>query len=265
MKKSNVLMLSYIIFLVYVYLSSIIFQWDGLDRIALAATIAGCFFALADLSNWIYSYYLNRIVSLIEINNSIVESYKIMISAYIEQKKYFSQITDIALPHRGKEELLDSIIDFSVEAVDEFEKSEKECEKYMSYCQADISKLDKTKKTIHGFQVIEMITMGTGFVMFFIISNFDNFVQKLLPLSSALTVIAFALIMMNYFLKDVIDTNSQKKLNEMMERVKRISDNSQKIDQRFKQIKLKDTVQKLIEKINRKDSIENSSEDTNNG
>ena len=62
MKKSNALMLSYIIFLVLSILTQIIFDWEGLNIIAIAATIAGCFFAFSDLANWYVSYQFTRCI-----------------------------------------------------------------------------------------------------------------------------------------------------------------------------------------------------------
>ena len=55
-KKSNILMLSYIIFLFFSVCASAFLSWQGIHRISLAATIAGCFFAVADLANWYVSY-----------------------------------------------------------------------------------------------------------------------------------------------------------------------------------------------------------------
>ena len=52
MKKSNALMLSYIIFLVIAFLVDCFFAWDGLGKVAMAATLAGLFFAIADLIGW---------------------------------------------------------------------------------------------------------------------------------------------------------------------------------------------------------------------
>ena len=39
-------MLAYIIFLVLTLCANVFWKWDGLDRIAMAATFAGCFFIL---------------------------------------------------------------------------------------------------------------------------------------------------------------------------------------------------------------------------
>jgi hypothetical protein len=52
MKKSNALMLSYLIFLFISLSAKILFDWNGLDIIALAASVSGLLFAISDYINW---------------------------------------------------------------------------------------------------------------------------------------------------------------------------------------------------------------------
>ena len=55
MKKSSTLMLSYIVFLFIAVVVNLVWKWDRLGQIALAASAAGLLFAFADLASWYLS------------------------------------------------------------------------------------------------------------------------------------------------------------------------------------------------------------------
>ena len=48
MKKSSALMLSYIVILILTICATVYSEWNGIEQVALAATVAGLFFACAD-------------------------------------------------------------------------------------------------------------------------------------------------------------------------------------------------------------------------
>ena len=104
MKKSNALMLSYMIFLVISIIAQIFFPWNGLDQIAMAATIAGVFFAFADLAGWYVSNQTNIENSLKETDEHIEEIYSIIIETIDMETQECSKILELIKPYREHNE-----------------------------------------------------------------------------------------------------------------------------------------------------------------
>lgn len=263
MKKTNALMLSYIIFLTIALLVKSFFNWNELDRIAMAATIAGYFFALADLFNWTATfnkYYFNKIKIL---QKNMIDIYSTQIKFIEERQIDFEYMSKKVAPYKGKNSNLDSLIDDISKTIEE-DKSIK-----VDYKQsvATYTKKYNSKKQIKRtklFEKAELVFVVLGFVSFFLIIVFDYFSYILSTSQSTITVTAFIIIMSNYYIKDIVEENLKTELDKTLKDTKNIKTSFKKTNQQFKEINLPLRVDSFIDMINKAENHEQTlNEETN--
>ena len=248
MKKSNALMLSYIIFLVITLIANVFFKWDGLDKIAIAATVAGCAFALADLMGWFESYLTNywqmvqttdnyvtslyeEEIDIAEEQNEEIQEALTKIAPYLDKNRKFASIQEDLLLYADENN--EKIKDYK-ESLEEDRKLQKDIEKHLNRCKL--------------WQTLEIIFITLGFVLFFIVNAFPFFVVILAPHQTIITIVAFIFIMLNYFLKDCIEENTKQKLDKMLKKAENCKLNIDRNKARFDDLQLVENIDKAIKK-----------------
>lgn len=255
MKKSNILMLSYMIFLAITLLANIFFNWNGLDRIAMAVTIAGCFFAFADLFNWKASFNKYSCDRMKIVHKHIVDTNNAQTELIEEREKELKYILNKATPYRDKNSKIAGIIDCATEILQQ-NKSKKE-ELLQSKLEiVDIYKdIEKEEKKIRIFEVVESVFMIFGFVLFFSIIAFDWLFFSLTNYQTLATIIAFIAIMFNYYAKDVIEEKPKAVFDTLIKKAEANKLEIEKISQGFKEINLSETVDAFIKTIEKTDKL----------
>ena len=262
MKKSNSLMFSYILFLAITLISYFFFKWDGLDRIAMAATIAGCVFAFADLMGWIESYTSNYWESVQNTNNFVTSIYEAEIDTAEEQNEQIEEVLETIAPYAHKNKHLSAIqaniIIFS-------ENNRKRIEEYQASLIEDAKLQNEIEKSIDRcklWHMLEFAFMVTGFVLFFMVIVFNNIVGIITQHQTIVTIIAFLLIMLNYFLKECIEEHTKKELDKLLKKAENCKSNLAKNKEDFDNLQLLDCVHKYIETHQENNAL---SEDASNG
>lgn len=249
MKKSNALMLSYMIFLGIALLANIFFKWDELERIAIAATTAGCFFAFADLSNWYISYQTPFIDALQKESNTLVDFRNAALTSVQAEAKELTETTELITPHKDDisafEELSTCIQklkkwnDDGLSVIKEVAQGHDEAE----------SLLYKARKKLKAVNNIEITMMVLGFVIFFSLLSFDRILNLLIPFQSIATVLAFILIILTYYLRDVLEEKSKQEIDEILEETKKAKEIAEEILKKATETPLLDKAKELVEKI----------------
>ena len=224
MKKSNSLMLAYFIFLIITVIVSL-FSWKGISSIACGATIAGCLFSFADLINRYTSYY-----------KTFIEPYKEDAKVQHERALLFKEslIVQIENANEAIETLKPYCEDPKIKQVISG------TEKYIKETNENLSKVDSIandniiidnivaiENYIRKNENREFILLMVGDVLFFCIVVFDCLKHFFEPFLSTLTVLAFALIILNYLLQDVLARKAEERIADI--RV-RINENLQAIE-----------------------------------
>lgn len=217
MKKSNALMLSYMIFLVISIIAQIFFPWNGLDQIAMAATIAGVFFAFADLAGWYVSNQTNIENSLKETDEHIEEIYSIIIETIDMETQECSKILELIKPYREHNEHFKELSRLLQDLLETNVQRKQEAKAKLIQCQNNEGNFDKAKKKIDRMQVSEILLVILGFVTFFMMISFPYLVELLINYQSFATVIAFLVIMFTYYLRDVIEEKYKRDLEELLD------------------------------------------------
>lgn len=255
MKKSNALMLSYIIFLVISLVAYVFCNWNGIDKIAVAATIACYFFALADYSDCkstFNKYYCDKSKS---IQSSLIDIDVAEIEFLEERKEELESILEKAVAYQGRNSRFDYVI---VVANELLETDKKDIEEYEKLIAQD-TKLyeEKEKESNKKYDVVSSVLMVLGFVSFFSVIVFDYFADWFSSTQSFLTVIAFIIIMFTYYSKDVIQSNTKAKLNELTEKLEHNKKKQEEIILEYKNLNLVNTIDQFIEKFKEQDETSN--------
>lgn len=210
MKKSNALMLSYIIILLITIFVDAFSAWSGMDQVALAATMAGFFFAIADYAGWRASY-----------NQTMVDSKKEYLNTY---KTYLNDVLDMARkdgavvnevmvlldPYRNSHESVVEVLEKNNELAAVIDRKRTEAKESLENFPNKMEDVAKKEKEIQDDNRKESIYATVGFLVFFILIIFDKFAEFLMPLGSITTVGAFCIIMLTYFSKDLYEAKSKK-------------------------------------------------------
>ena len=266
MKKSNALMLSYMIFLVLSILAQIIFHWEGLDRIAIAATIAGCFFAFSDLSNWCVSYNLPIIEAMQKDVENIKDIGKTAVSLIESQTKEVNEVIELVEPHVGVIPQIDTILEKSRLLLQINEDRENEVQDANQRCEEIQKELDKEKRKLHIIKKMEILFATIGFIFFFSLVSFNRVLDFFYPYQEITTVLTFVIIMLTYFLRDIFEEKAKQQIDEIS---MHIDDGNKKISElsdKAKQTLLLDKIKILVERLNQLENVqkENTDEQTEN-
>ncbi len=215
MKKSNALMISYISFLVIALVSYFAFKWDGILRVSLAATIAGCLFAFADLTNWYISYRQPLVEAMYE-DISVFEQYivtsKDSTQANIELAK--KVIEKLENDNTKQNQFGQDIIacKAALETMYEQESNLNDVQEDAADIKYDLAE-DRVKVKL--LKILEIILAVLRFTVFFVIISFETIVDSLSPYGSVVTIIAFAVIMLNYLLRDILEEKGERNVDEL--------------------------------------------------
>ncbi|MBE6567760.1 MAG: hypothetical protein E7657_03775 [Ruminococcaceae bacterium] len=256
MKKSNALMLSYIIFLAIAFFVNCFSGWGGLGKVAMAATLAGLFFAIADLISWRISCerdFCKTVQKALTTVIASVEKLKLCAESIVAENK---EIIELISPYDGSSEALNKALQISESEIASQKGYIEASETNKSKAEA-LNKeiLDIKSRTINKLKKAETIMIVLGFVSFFVVSAFDYLYTLLFHAESSVTVIAFGVIMVTYFLKDVFE-NKQKK--ELETALGALTDSERILETMMQDVtdrKRKKSVKDLIEAVETKKAL----------
>lgn len=223
MKKSNSLMLAYVIFLIITVIASL-FSWDGISSIACGATIAGCLFSFADLTNRYSSYYRKFIDPYKEDAKVQHERARLFKESLTTQIENANKALEILKPH-CEDEKISHVILGTEEYIQETNETLLEVDSIANdtFITEGIMAMENGVKQLEKRETNLLIA---GYVLFFCIVVFDYLECLFEPFLSALTVFAFALIVVNYLLHDILESKAEESIADIKERTR---DNAQKI------------------------------------
>lgn len=265
MKKSSTLMLSYIIFLVITIIIRIKFNWTGLGQVALAATIAGCFFAIADILNW-YISYKKPLVGAMREDLLILKQYEHAAKEYIcrdiEDSK---QSIELLQAYADEDDRIKEFIDICKTSIPQHKQMVREIESYEFEMVVTEEELRNDAARLLGIGILEAIFATLGFVSFFVLLCFKAIVEIVIPYGETVTVLAFAIIMLTYFLRDILEDKARKDLADINKHIKQEKRNVEKIKAKMTENKCLETAKNLLELIETcKDTEENTDGQTEN-
>ena len=224
MKKSNSLMLAYFIFLIITVIASL-FSWNGISSIACGATIAGCLFSFADLTNRYASYFKKFIEPYkedVKVQHARTTLFK---ESLIDKIKNANEAIEILKPY-CEDAKIKHVILGTEEYIGETNKTLSEVDSIANDTFV-IDNIIATENDIKKLEKREFALLIAGYVLFFCIVVFDCLEHFFEPFLAALTIFAFALIVLNYFLHDVLERKAEESIANIRARTK---DNAQKIE-----------------------------------
>lgn len=258
MKKSSTLMLSYIIFLVGTVIIRIRFGWTGIGQVALAATIAGCLFAFADLLNW-YISYKKPVVEVIKEDIVIFRQYSDTVEEYIcHDIDTSKQAVEIVKIYTDEDERIKEFINACEMSVPKLQQMIEDIENSKAEMDETERELDKDTVKLFGIGVLEAFLAILGFITFFILLCFNSVVTIVVPYGETVTVLAFAIIMLNYFLRDVLEDYAKKDLEDINNDIKQARTKIEEIKENMTEIKYVEAAQKLVELIEASKDLEDN-------
>ena len=250
MKKSNALMLSYIIFLAVALFVDVFFNWGGLGKVAMAAALAGLLFAIADLIAWRvtceqdFCSIVQKALSEVILS---VDKLKLRSESAIEENH---EIIELISSREDRSGELSKILETSQADIRLQEENIQASEKNKSKAEDLNKKMQEMKnRKIRKFKKAETAIIVLGFVSFFVISAFDYLYALLLNVESEITVIAFGVIMVTYFLKDVFENRHKKELEKALGSLKESEGLLERAMQSVTERKRKKEIKTLIDTL----------------
>lgn len=260
MKKSSTLMLSYIIFLVITVIIRFRFGWTGLGRVALAATIAGCFFAFADLINW-YISYRKPIVEAMTEDLAVFRKYGNTAKEYmrsdIEDSK---QSIELVQSYADVDDRIKEFIGVCEASIPKLQQMIADIDSYELEMDETEEELDKDIGKLFWIGILEVILAICGFVTFFVLLCFNSIVDIVIPYGETVTVLAFAIIMFNYFLRDVLEDKAKKDLEDINHHIIQEKTNIEEINAKMTENKCLESAKKIVEFIETRKDLEDNAD-----
>ena len=221
--KTDLFLLAYILFLIcalFLYPS-----WNNhfASTIIAAVSISGAFFSLAELFYTIQKLKNEKINQSCEL---LRLSIKAMNNLLDERKKMLDAMSKEMCPHweprddlseTEKKELKTRIerqTEYVKNAYAEYENKYEDTQKTIKEIQSGI---DKMKQKISNNSVPGNILMVIGILLFLLIMTFEN-TEMIIAVSPYLTIAAFALVMINYFVKQVYSANNTLDIDALREK-----------------------------------------------
>ena len=238
MKKSNALMLSYLFFLVSTMIARLFFKWDGLDRIAMATTVAGCFFSLSDYLGWFASLEKSCYENSQNLINSFLELSKIKLDTIEIQSRQITNAIETFLPYKDENKDIAIAIIESNKFLKEINEEKTSIQDTLTTLTSMNPKIEKGLKRVKLIVKGETILAVLGFIVFFMIVSFDYFVSIIAPSQSFITILAFAIIMYTYYRKEIDEEKWEHQLAKMTEIVERLKSNAQNDNEKAKELDL---------------------------
>ena len=230
MKKSSALMLSYIVILILTIYAAVCSEWNGIEQVALAATVAGLFFALADLCGGGESS--NR--PMVDARKKHLNEYKVFLNEIYEcttkDEDDYNKAVGLLEPYRNSHKDV-------AEAISGLEETIKAISSVKDKANEDLAKLPKKMKAVARLEVeikilkwMDVFFTAMGFLAFFLLVIFDTFFDLIMPRGAIITVFAFAIIMCTYYIKDLFEEKG-------WEAVEKTAKNTQKMKEKLEQFK----------------------------
>lgn len=250
MKKSNALMLSYMIFLIIALVAKIIFKWDGLDQIAMGATIAGCFFAFADLSNWHVSNS-TMVLDALQKEQNVFEAYcAARLKKLTTWEKEADEIKAKMEPYSSQFKSAEELCVLCSNRAAKMKQGYIEIKQIVDEGLGELhDMLNKERRKITVFRIIDIALITIGFIVFFVLITFKRIASFLGDYQSHATIIAFVVIMLNYFLRDVIDEHIKAEVDEILEKTEVQKNDIRKTEEEMKKTPLLDRANEMIEHL----------------
>lgn len=249
MKKSSTLMLSYIIFLVATVIIRFCFGWTGLGQVALAATIAGCFFAFADLMGW-YISHKKPLVEAMQEDLKVFKRYGDTAQEYIRRDIQGSeQAMALVRTYADEENRVKQFISVCEAAAPRLQEMIEDIERYKSAMDETEEVLKEDSRKLFWIGVFEVAFAICGFIAFFLLLCFGTVVEIVAPYGEVVTVLAFAIIMLNYFLRDVLEDHAKKDLEDINKHIQQEKNNIEEINAKMAESKYVEAAEKLVEVI----------------
>lgn len=255
MKKSNALMLSYMIFLVIAMIAQAFFSWNGLDRIAMAATIAGCFFAFADLTGWYISYQATFAEALKRTNDSIIEIHNTMMDSLKNTTEEYVNVKKVLTPYMDRDNDIRAFVDMMDESIVRNEVEKQNKQEMLNRCEERKLEFDEYEKRNRYVKVAEISLVVCGFIAFFMIISFQYFTHILYNYQSFATVVAFLVIMFTYYLRDFIEEKKKEELDGLIQNAEERKKEAREIYEDSKKQALLEKSKTLIEQIEKYDQL----------
>lgn len=256
MKKSNALMLSYIVFLVITVIANLVYGWEGISQIALAASAAGFFFAFADLSNWYVSCLLPHSEMFLE-NIKYLKKYDTAIDSLDNNtKKQAKEALDTLEPYVEVDPCIAEFVQECKDTLARLEQSTSPDLELKKQVEELLTQSEKTVTKINHYKFGELGFAYLGFLVFFSLTSFDALVENIRPYESLITVAAFIIIMLTYYLRDTIDEKVKSRCEELQRDTEKIKLDIAEMEQRANRTYLTDTAKELSEMLKNDKTVE---------
>lgn len=250
MKKPNTLVLSYVIFLAITVVIHLVGGWEGVDGVALAASISSCFFAFSDLANWhvtiktsgadameeyigLFGDYFNKVkISLLSVKQETMDTMAFLRTYGDQDQDFSAPVVDACSDNLQLYEKWEAKISDALENMDSLKKA-----------------VEKDRKQAKWIGAVESALAICGFVAFFIMTSFDVTRGLLMPYASIFTIAAFMVIVLIYFLKEAAQSKLTQKMAGQKERIVRDRDDIAQIEGHLQNHKLLDSAKEKMEKL----------------
>lgn len=249
-------MLSYMIFLGVAILAQIAFGWDGLNRIAIAATIAGCFFAFADLAGWYISHKTPLIDTLQKEFEVGEDHYFALLDSITLNEQEAENIIQLLSEHRNRGSNIGSMIETSTNFIGKLNQCRTSLDDARNQNLILLRRISKSRKNASIISKVEASLMTIGFVLFFSLIAFDWLLSILSPHQELATVLAFIVIMLNYYLREILEEKTENVVNEMLTEIDSRRKNVEDLRGSFEETPMFDIVKKFVDELEQEDKRE---------
>lgn len=260
MKKSNALMLSYIIFLFITVVANLCWKWEELSQIALAASAAGLLFAFADLAGWYLSCALPYAELFLEEAVSIKENVQKRAETKKEAVDNLNKAISLVQPYLNGRPRLNKIVQDCEELRDNVEEKAQKIYSIEEKAELLRKKAEEYVEKLKKYRVIELGLACLGFLTFFVLTVFDILAEAIASYEAAITVLAFMVIMLCYYLRDTAEAKIKKDCLEMEAATKARNEEQIDIQEVEASRQLLEEVRRLVERITKTNSEGEGSE-----
>ena len=221
--KTDLFLLAYILFLLCSLFLYPLWNHHFASTIIAAISISGAFFSLAELFYTIQSLKNQSIVQSCELlklsikamNNLLTERKRMIDNTAKEICPHWEPRDD--LPENEKKELklqIEKQKEYIKKSYTEYENDYERTQKTINDIQSGI---DEMKQKISTNSIPGNVLMVVGILLFLLIMTLEN-TEIIITISPYLTIAAFALVMINYFVKQVYAANNTLDIDSLREK-----------------------------------------------
>ena len=121
--------------------------------------------------------------------------------------------------------------------------------------------IDKERKKVARIKTAEITFVTVGFVSFFALIAFDWLLNTLTPYQSIATVVAFVVIMLNYYLRDLLEEKAKSDIEETLAKIQKEKEEVEEILKEAEKTPLLDKTKELVENILRLEELKKQNEE----